>query len=493
MAFLERNANSGSVSTGFNIGNSLKLESDNSEYLKAEGRPAGNQQTWTWSCWLKRTEVNNGVVAQYMFSAGSDGKLGLYFRDDSSSTGGDTIFIYVDEGNSLKWIGELRVSFRDTSAWYHIVFAVDSTDGTAADRTKIYVNGVQQTITFNDTLNQNSNTRIGDSGGKLSIGAKMDGSYEFNGYMAEVVLVDGSQLTPTSFGEFDDDSGIWKPKDVSSLSLGNAGFYMNFDDSSNLGKVQTGTNQGNFDLNNITSVDQATDTPTNNFCIFAGEQQAVPNGYTAPSVKEGGTTMFGGNVSGAYSTMGIRSGKWYFESTLLHSGGVGTENHGFGVIAANRLYDMNIAQEDIGADVGGWACAGNANPRNNNAGASGANYLTSPAINKVLGCAIDMDNGKIWWHNEGTWHSLNNTVGNPATGASPAWSNLLTATDDFVLPAGGLYQTGSAIRVMNFGGYALPVFTAVGTYSDANGYGSFSYAPPSGYYAICTKNLAEFG
>ena len=200
-----------------------------------------------------------------MFSAGSDGKLGLYFRDDSSSTGGDTIFIYVDEGNSLKWIGELRVSFRDTSAWYHIVFAVDSTDGTAADRTKIYVNGVQQTITFNATLNQNSNTRIGDSGGKLSIGAKMDGSYEFNGYMAEVVLVDGSQLTPTSFGEFDDDSGIWKPKDVSSLSLGNAGFYMNFDDSSNLGKVQTGTNQGNFDLNNITAADQATDTPTNNF------------------------------------------------------------------------------------------------------------------------------------------------------------------------------------------------------------------------------------
>ena len=268
MEVLQRTANRGSISTGYDIDNSLKLESDNSEYLKAEGRPAGNQQVWTWSCWLKRTEVTNGVVAQYMFSAGSDGKLGLYFRDDSSSTGGDTIFIYVDEGNSLKWIGELRVSFRDTSAWYHIVFAVDSTDGTAADRTKIYVNGVQQTITFNATLNQNSNTRIGDSGGKLSIGAKMDGSYEFNGYMAEVVLVDGSQLTPTSFGEFDDDSGIWKPKDVSSLSLGNAGFYMNFDDSSNLGKVQTGTNQGNFDLNNITAADQATDTPTNNFCTW---------------------------------------------------------------------------------------------------------------------------------------------------------------------------------------------------------------------------------
>ena len=268
MAFTDRLHNRGSISTGYDIENSLKFESDNAEYLMAEGRSQGNQQTWTYSVWLKRSEVDNAFVAQYIFSAGSDGKLGIYFRDDASYPD-DRIFIYLDEGNSQKWIGQVNQSFRDTAAWYHFVFACDSTDSTPADRTKLYINGVQQTITFNATLNANVSTRIGDSGGKFALGARIaTPGYNFNGYMAEAVLVDGSALTPTSFGEYDDDSGIWKPKDVSSLSLGTTGFHMNFDDSSNVGAVQRGNNGGNFDKYNLSAADQATDTPTNNFCTF---------------------------------------------------------------------------------------------------------------------------------------------------------------------------------------------------------------------------------
>jgi hypothetical protein len=323
METLQRLHNRGSVSTEFNITNSLKVEKENSEYLKAEGRGQGNQKTWTWSCWVKRSYVDSGYIAQYIMSAGSDGKLGMYFRDDGSSTGGDTIFLYVDDGNSLKWIGEVRRSFRDTAAWYHIVLAVDSTDGTAADRTKIYVNGEQQTITYNATLNQNSNTRIGDSGGKLSIGAKMDGDYEFSGYMAEIALVDGSQLAPTSFGEFDEDSGIWKPISLSTLALGTQGFHMNFDDSSNLGKVKTGTSQGNFDLTNITAIDQATDTPTNNFATINGMNGLGMSG-TPFKFRNGSTEIWrdpddsGGWVA-LFSTMAVNKGKWYAEFEVLES------------------------------------------------------------------------------------------------------------------------------------------------------------------------------
>ena len=469
MEVLQRTANRGSISTdtGYNIDNSLKLESDNSEYLKAEGRPAGNQQIWTWSCWLKRTEVNNGVVAQYMFSAGSDGKLGLYFRDDSSSTGGDTIFIYVDEGNSLKWIGELRVSFRDTSAWYHIVFAVDSTDGTAADRTKIYVNGVQQTITFNATLNQNSNTRIGDSGGKLSIGAKMDGSYEFNGYMAEVVLVDGSQLTPTSFGEFDDDSGIWKPKDVSSLSLGNAGFYMNFDDSSNLGKVQTGTSQGNFDLYNITAADQATDTPTNNGCtlnVLASLEGSndITEGALVSTGKAGG----GGNFNGTYGTMGIdpfnSSVDWYWEiETSIGTSGSDTDI-GIGWIKESRITSGSTAYNNVYAD-----------------GISRYSSQTANAAGDIWGVLLETGTTPVMklYRNDGLIYTSTHGSGG-------------VSFDTLMFPYITVKGTNVDAR-LNFLNPASSFSIASGN-ADPNGYGNFEFDPKGGY-ALCTKNLAEYG
>ena len=486
MDALRRAANRGSIPTA-PIYNSLKLESDNTERVnKAAGTisGAGNRKTFTISFWTKRTEING--VKQYLFEAGN------------SDADNDRFTLRFGTGNTF----DIQTSatylitdreFVDTAAWYHFVVKVDTTDGTAANRIKLYVNGVEETSFATDNrgnINQNFDFSVNNTEDHIIGNSQIEGSKYYNGYIAEWVQLDGTAAAPTSFGEFDDDSGIWKPIDVSDLTFGTNGFYLDFADAGDLGNDASGGTD--FTLTNVTAADQAMDSPYNNFCTLASPQQFVPS-KTASLVKEGGTTAFGGNVQGAYSTMGVRSGKWYFESTILHAGGVDTENHGFGCIAVDRLYQMNIAGEDIGADVGGWACAGNRNPRNNNAGASGGNHTSSPGINKVLGCAIDMDNGKIWWHNEGTWHSLNSTVGNPATGASPAFSNLLTATPTFVTPAAGFYQTGSVIRAMNFGGYALSQFTAVGTYADANGYGSFSYAPPSGFYALCTKNLAEFG
>jgi hypothetical protein len=314
-------------------------------------------------------------------------------------------------------------------------------------------------------------------------------------YVAEAHCIDGQALTASDFGEYDSDSGIWIPKEYEG-TYGNQGYYLDFKNASSL----TDDSSGNG--NNFTTFyaggaeNQATDTPTNNFCTLLGKQQASVVG-TEPSIKEGGTTMFGG-VSGtqnAVGTMGVRGGKWYFESTITNSGGVGTENHNFGVVAADQITALSTgAANDLGYVSGGWACASNSAPRNNNATASGANATGALAVDKIMGVAIDMDNGKIWWHREGTWTSINSTVGNPANGTAAAFSNLLTATDEHLLPAGGYYiNDGNQVRVMNFGGYAQAVFTAVGTYADANGYGSFAYQPPSGFYALCTKNLAEYG
>ena len=473
-------------STGYDIDNSIKFETDNSEYLKAEGRGQGNQQTWTWSCWVKRTEVDNGVVAQYLMSAGSDGKLSIYFRDDSSYPD-DRIFLYIDEGNSLKWIGQVNQSFRDTSAWYHIVLAVDSTDSTAADRTKIYVNGVQQTITFNSTLNQNVSTRVGDSGGKLSIGAKMDGSYGFNGYMAEVVLVDGSALGPTSFGEFDDDTAIWKPKDVSSLSLGTHGFYMNFDDSSNLGKVQTGTSQGNFDKYNITAADQAIDTPTNNFTTINtlqsnGSKLIISNGATK-IVKSGN---HGWQTTTA--NIGVRKGKWYAEFKLDSSCDLV-------MLGVNQIEDT---EPWMGSHIGaysnsqargmGYYSQNGHFYRNGGSGAIGSSYLAGDIIGIALLIKDDLT-GFMGMHKNGTWQNSQDPSSGTTGMLGLEYGNPIEDGIHYTFAISTHQDAGGVLA--NFGGF--DGFTVSSGNSDANGYGNFEYAVPTGYYALCTKNLEEFG
>ena len=469
MAFTDRLHNRGSISTGYNIDYSLKFETDNTEYLMAEGRPQGTQTTWTWSCWLKRTEVDNGTVAQYIFSAGSDGKTGIYFRDDASYPD-DRIFIYVDEGNSLKWIGQVNQSFRDTSAWYHIVFAVDSTDSTAADRTKIYVNGVQQTITFNATLNQNVSTRVGDGGGKFSIGGKVaDTGYGFNGYMAECVLVDGSALTPTSFGEFDEDSNIWKPKDVSSLSLGTAGFHMNFDDSSNVGAVKTGTSQGNFDKYNLSAADQATDTPTNNFCTLNPLIYDINSGDDESYICFNGATSIAASKNAYaqnYATIGLNiasGGKWYFEWTATSTAN-GSSSEGLCGLAFDTQWNAGLNSTGVyNADFAFYA--------------AGFGHGEGYGANVVNGLLIDLDNNQVKWYRDGTLHVT-----------MPDGTDAMQ-TSGYAFPYIAPYGSGYTINA-NFGGYTAQTVSSGNT--DPDGYGNFEY-PTQGGYAICTKNLEEYG
>jgi len=476
MEVLQRTANRGSIATGgYDIDNSLKFEPDNSEILKRTYGSGGTVQKWTFSTWIKRTEL----VGCRLFGLKTNGNVFLQLS-------GDKLRWYVNGNDQYT-----EAVYRDTSAWYHIILQFDSAQATASNRTKIYVNGVQQTLT-GSYVGQNTSAII-NSAVIHGLGGREDNNTEiFAGYMAETYFIDNQALEPSDFGEYDSDSGIWKPKEYEG-TYGTTGWYLDFEDNTSAGKDTSGNNN-NFSDTNLNAADHATDTPTNNFCTLFPPPDAVTG--TEPSIKEGGTTMFGGvsNTQNAFGTMGVRSGKWYFESTITNSGGVTTNNHNFGVIDPEQITYVMTSGRDIGASPAGWACASDSLPRNNNASASGANATGSLAENEIMGVAIDMDNGKIWWHRQGTWTSISSTVGNPANGTTPAFSNLLTATDNFVIPAGGLYHNnGNQARAMNFGGYAQAVFTAVGTYTDANGYGSFAYQPPSGYYALCTKNLAEYG
>ena len=481
--FLTEAANRGSISTGFNIDNSIKFEADNTEYLKwtdfDDYASDARKKKFSFSIWCKRTELG---VQQLIWNSGANGYL--------SFEAGDVIKWQQQYGGVAKTLNTNRV-FRDAFAWYHIILAVDSSQGTEANRVRLYINGVEETSFSSATYPSQNATADNVYGDYLSLGRSVAWGAGFNGYVADYLFVSEVQLVPTDVGEFDEDSGIWKPKAYGG-TISTPSHFLEFQDGSDLGTATSGLDADT--MNNITAADQATDTPTNNFCTLFPPPDAVTG--TEPSIKEGGTTMFGGvsSTQNAFGTMGVRSGKWYFESTITNSGGVGTQNHNFGVIDPEQITYVMTSGRDIGASPAGWACASNSSPRNNNAAASGANATGALAVDKIMGVAIDMDNGKIWWHREGTWTSISSTAGDPANGTTPAFSNLLTATDNFVIPAGGFYvNDGNQIRVMNFGGYAQAVFTAVGTYTDANGYGSFAYQPPSGYYAICTKNLAEYG
>src|SRR6056300_2106838 len=328
-------AGTNSATGGYNIDNSLKFEADNTEYLTRTPSSSGNEKTWTWSGWVKYTEPT--LSPQTVFAGGTDsGSYGaLNFRIDAGQLELNTASVGLRTATQ---------KFRDPSAWYHFVVAMDTTQSTADDRIKIYVNGSQITD-FSVFNNPPQNTNTGVNANELQTISRRSNANDryFAGYMAELHLIDGTALTPTDFGEFDEDSGIWKPKAYTG-SYGTNGYYLDFESSGSLGADSSG-NGNNFTLNNITSADQATDTPTNNFCTLNFNTGYI-QGSDATTFTQGATTRQGGSGSynGALGTMGINpfvgSAKWYWEVELS------ANNNGTGIELAAGWLATSIAQSN---------------------------------------------------------------------------------------------------------------------------------------------------
>ena len=474
MAFLTKAANRGSIATGYEIENSLKFEADNSEYLYRTPSSAGNRRTWTLSCWVKRTELASS--ASMMILSGGD----TYLHFD-----GDRLKANFRSASENFFFGTNRV-FRDTSAWYHIVLQCDTTQATAANRAKLWVNGEAQTADWLNSYNnmsQNYETLMNNTNehevGKYT-GDESTYAEFFNGYMAEMHLVDGTALAPTDFGEYDDDSGIWKPKAYTG-SYGTNGFYLDFSDAANLGDDVSG-NSNNFTENNITAADQATDTPTNNFTtwnvlpLYNSNIFSFPNGATEVDRTSGtGWTT-------AYSSLGANKGKWYAEFEILTSGNYLMN----GNVPLAKIQSVYATQFYLGSEASAAAGAGyySSGTTGNDAIYHDATFTGSgvtTSAGDIISVAMDCDNNKIHFAVNGTYTNSSN----PATN-----TNGFNMTDDYQFFAHATL-TGSQTWKNNFGGYTTISISSAA--SDANGYGTFEYAPPSGYYALCTKNLAEYG
>jgi hypothetical protein len=456
--------------TGYDVANSCRFN-DNA-YMSQTWGSSGNRRTWTLSMWIKYSGLNNCRI----FSIGDDASNTIL---DFFFTSGD---LRVQDTQSGSETLEFRTDqvFKDPSAWSHLVFACDTTQGTEGNRFKIYHNGTQITSFSTETYpTQNLETLMNHTTGAATIGARAvtQSGTEFDGYMAEVVVLDGTAASPTSFGEFDEDSGIWKPINVSGLTFGTNGFYLDFEDSSALGNDANGGTD--FTVANLTAIDQSTDTCTNNFATL----NPLDNYYAASTFSEGNCKIVthSGNMSYNTGTIAVSTGKWYVEAKVIDN--ADSNYHHLGITETPTTATSNW----IGLSATHYGLTGYDGKiwRNN----SGTAYGVSTTTGDIVGMYIDLDNNKLYFAKNGTL--MNSGTGHSITAAAS------TANGYYLIAYGDWENLSTATWEVNFGN---PTYTGTDQ-TDANGYGSFEYNPSSGtfdsaskdFLAICTKNLAEYG
>jgi hypothetical protein len=359
-------------SGGYAVDNSCRFNSGSSDYLnKTLGTPT-NEYKWTFSTWVKRSNLGAGQIFAPRTDGDNTGVIGF------NSSNALDIYDYRNAYNMRYITNRL---FRDVSAWYHIVVSSDST--LATPLTNIYINGVQETsFSTSNAFTQNQDNTFNRASVPHYVGQAGNGSEYFNGYMAETVFIDGTALDSTSFGEFDEDSGIWKPIDVSGLTFGDNGYYLDFKDSAALGDDVSG-NGNDFTVNNLTAIDQTTDTPTNNFITM----NPLDSYYSASTFSEGNLKIVSssGNYSPDMGTIGLSAGKWYWEVKIDN-----TSTEDMVGITGNQRLSSGDSTSHLGGMLYDFAYNSYARFYNNNGFVS---YGATFGTNDIIGVALDLDSG----------------------------------------------------------------------------------------------------
>ena len=459
-------------SSGYNLTNSLRFRRSATAYLNRTPGVAGNRRTYTWSGWLKLGTLG---VAQEIFGAGSGANQDLF------NFNADYQFV-VFSANASQTLLRTAQLFRDPSAWYHIVVAVDTTQATASNRTKIYVNGVQVTaFEYTQYPSPNYQGSISDTG--IHYISTYDGSnWAFDGYMAEVNFIDGQQLTSSSFGQTSASTGVWIPKKYTG-TYGTNGFYLPFTNTastSTLGNDFSG-NSNTWTVNNIsltagTTYDSMTDVPTltsataANYAVWNplilarnidSNTQTITNGNLVSQFTSNTTA---GKFGGA-STIGVSSGKWYCEMVVTQGGTYPTYTN-FG-ITGDPMYNATVTNASIGQQdySVGWYNA-NGNVYRNGSSLFSGSTQSAPYTAMI---ALDVDANKIYFGFNGTW--INSA--NPAAG-----------TGGFNILAVSSTPTGQYFISCFFASTGMQ-----GSYTLNAGQQPFANTPPTGFNRLNTFNL----
>ena len=467
---LPGNVASATAAVGYDVANSCRFNTaDSPDLAKDTGAFTGTTKG-TISFWCKRGEnIQANHETPWYIEKDSSNKHMIYFFDAAGEQPVDKSHLefYGKSSNSTDMYLKTNTKFRDGSAWYHIVVAFDTTQSTETDRAKIYINGVLETGDLGTYPAEDASL------GSLTDSSSMQwgtGNGAFGGYLAECVYIDGLALGPTSFGEFDSDSPtIWKPIDVSGLTFGDQGCYLDFEASGNLGNDANGGTD--FDETNLAAADQATDTPTNNFCTLNSLDVATS---TAVTYSEGNTiAVGGGGWRGGSGTFGVSTGKWYWEvestGDYIYKGVATT-----GYIASGSA---NYEGATLGFATTEHAYALSNNGKiyhNNTSGAQTFADYGDAFTTEIVGVALNLDDDELTFY-------YDNAVQNSGTAIA------LTAGYTYM----PYFAYHSTTGDFNFGGSSG--FAIASAAQDENGYGNFEFAPPSGFLALCTKNLAEEG
>jgi len=445
--------------------NSLRFNDGDSASLNITLSGSGTQGTYTFSAWIKRSVIGGSYMYLFSHRSSDDGNAyGLAFH-----TSNNTLYVYAGSG-----VPETAAQFRDPAAWYHIVLSVNSTSYT------LYVNGTSIKTGTAESLVYGKPFNVGNYN-------YSSGSNYFDGYMADVHFIDGTAKAATDFGETNS-NGVWIPKDYDG-SYGTNGFRLEFQQtgtSQNATGIGADTSgQGNhLAVTNLAATDVTTDSPTNNFATL-NPLNAPPNKATFSEGNLKSVTPTTGN-QGGLATQGVSTGKWYAEFRYTAK----SSDRRINVGQVRDLSPINSSNTVIGdntTDIGYRSVDGKIWY---NSGLS--TYGNTYDVGDIIGVALDLDNGYIYFSKNNTWQNS----GNPTSGSSGTGgiSNSISIGENHFIGFSDATGDKSETMTANYGQDSS--FAGQETRqnnSDGNSFGDFYYSPPSGYYALCTKNLAEFG
>ena len=443
---------------GYTIDRSLRFNSADSAYLGRTPSSASNRRTFTFSTWVKRHKLGTD---QKLFGVNS-AWFTFYF------TSSDNLRVYYENSGSQYFT--TNAVFRDPSAWYHIVLKVDTTQSTASDRVKIYVNSEE--LTFSASGNTSQNYEFGvNTTNAHDIGMRSSESImkaDFN--LADVHFIDGQALTPSSFGKSDADTGVWNPKRFSG-AFGTNGFHLKFADNSSNSALGTdsSSNSNTWTVNNLSVAagsgnDSLIDSPTNyeadsgnnggNYATMNPVGQTKTQYFTENGNLVCGNSSVPSGSSGSRgfvpSTIGFKTGKWYCECVTTKASD-GDKDFAIGIFPADSTGYYSTSGHYAVRQEGTLFSPAGVNQ----------SYGTSFGDGDVIGIAVDMDSSTktIQWFKNGT-----------------AIASATTIADKEY-----------------FFGYGSDGGGGGRTYRATWNFGQrpFAYTPPSNHLALCTQNLPE--
>ena len=420
----------------------------------------------TISFWCKRatTSTENSIIT-------ANATARDFIRFESSGA----FKVYLSGGSANLQTSKL---FRDTSAWYHIVVAFDTTQATSSNRIKIYVNGTQISSFSTSTYPaQNTTLKIGTANPNHIGNDSEQTTPYFDGLMTHFHLIDGTAYQASDFGETDSTSGIWKPKTAPSVTYGTNGFFLKFENSGAMGTDSSG-NGNNFTVSG--TLTQNVDTPSNNFATL-NPLDISRNATQNRTFSNGNLTVTTSDYIAANGTLAASSGKYYWEFKFINSSASNIYAGG-GVINFDG-WD-GAGQGGSGANTYIYATSGQ--KVNNGSGSSFGDTLTA---GDIVGVALDMDNGFLYFSKNGTWQNS----GDPTSGATGTGNAFSSLSGTFAAHLSDPNDAQDHDFSINFGQGYFGTTAVASANADGNGFGAFEYAVPSGYYALCTKNIKEFG